>query len=230
MAESPDYLLAGEYVLGTLEGAEKAAFEQRMAAEPALQVEVVRWQEHLAGLYADVPEQQPSPVVWQRISAELDRSHESAQPAKTSWWQALWIWRTSTALAVLGLLAVWLLPLLPTEAPEQPWVYSVVMRDQQAQPQWAMVCDWRTRKMQVERVAASPKPDRDFELWLLPTEGAPVSMGVLRGESLSLDMPDGVAWNRVKAFAVSLEPQGGSRQAGPSGPVLYSAAVPLKKT
>ena len=68
---------------------------------------------------------------------------------------------------------------------------------------------------------------KSLELWVLPANGAPQSLGLV---SSSADTRLRIAasdprMQRGKAFAVSLEPQGGSPTGQPTGPVLCSGAI-----
>ncbi len=51
-ADRADDVLAGEYVLGLLEGEERATFEHRLARDRELQVVVAHWQSRFAPLDA----------------------------------------------------------------------------------------------------------------------------------------------------------------------------------
>ncbi len=52
MTQEPDReILAGEYVLGLLDGAEKEAFEKRMAGDAKLDAATARWQARLAPIF-----------------------------------------------------------------------------------------------------------------------------------------------------------------------------------
>ena len=76
--------------------------------------------------------------------------------------------------------------------------------------------------------APTAQPTNDYELWILRGDGVPVSMGVLPqiGQtSLDLGADAVAALTTGSTLAVSLEPQGGSPQATPSGPVLYTAPL-----
>jgi anti-sigma-K factor RskA len=70
--------------------------------------------------------------------------------------------------------------------------------------------------------------DKDYELWILDGSGVPASMGLLpqSGDgSLSLDSKAVAALQTGNTLAVSLEPLGGSPEAAPTGPVLFTAAL-----
>ncbi len=65
--------LAGEYVLGTLSGDERAAVERRMLDNPALATAIDDWQDRLSPLATRLAPVIPRPEVWQRIRRFGDR-------------------------------------------------------------------------------------------------------------------------------------------------------------
>jgi len=73
--------LAAEYVAGTLRGRARGRFEALLPSHPALQAAVQEWQARLMPLTEVMPEQLPSPRVWQAIEQRL-------WPAAASAW--LW--------------------------------------------------------------------------------------------------------------------------------------------
>lgn len=220
-------LQAGEYVLGTLAGGERRAFEDSLAADPALRAEVAAWETRLAGLGDAIVPVQPPARVWRRIEDAIEPRGAGEADGPATWWRSLWVWRSLTAITLLTLLAVTLPPLWQTPSAPLP-VYAMVLRDAATQPQWLLVCDWRTRELTVTRVAAAaPAAGRVPELWLIPSGDAPPrSLGVLDYDRRVGALPAGASWRTTKAFAVSLEPAGGSPSGQPSGPVLYSVPVP----
>jgi anti-sigma-K factor RskA len=64
---------------------------------------------------------------------------------------------------------------------------------------------------------APAAPDKSYQLWIVPTSGAPVSLGVMSsmdaGQMVTAHVPPGM---EAKAFAVTVEPKGGMPQ--PTGP------------
>lgn len=226
MSESADEreLLVAEYVLGTLAGQARADFEQRLANDASLQRLLAVWQERLVGFDQSTPPREVPARVWHALEARLDA--QAGKAARGPWWRSLMLWRSLTAAAVLGLALVVITPLLlPGDEPQA--VDRLVMQEQDQSPQWVLLAEWDQRRMTVTRVGAAPLSDQDYELWLLPSDGgAPVSMGVMRGAQTVASLPAGFAPEQVKAFAMSLEPYGGSPSGAPTGPVLYVAAMP----
>ena len=76
--------LAGEYVLGTLDPAERSAAEARMAADPHFRAAVAAWEKRLQPLGETAVPVAPHDSVWQRIEARLDAPVAAqVQPATT---------------------------------------------------------------------------------------------------------------------------------------------------
>lgn len=63
--------VAGEYVLGVLNAAERRAFEARMAQDPALRAEVEYWERRLSVLAYELKPVDPSARVWANIESAL---------------------------------------------------------------------------------------------------------------------------------------------------------------
>jgi anti-sigma-K factor RskA len=82
------------------------------------------------------------------------------------------------------------------------------------------------RRMMLMASNLAPVPaGKAYELWIIPTEGAPINAGVFkpdeRGNAVVLDhaMPEGVV---AKAFAVTIEDEAGSDK--PTSPILIVGA------
>lgn len=91
---------------------------------------------------------------------------------------------------------------------------------------WATLDPQTGDAIVVLKNAAAPT-QRDYELWAIQ-DGTPTSLGLVRADAqgvavLQLSGIDDVA--AIQALAVSLEPQGGSPQATPTGPVVMVGNV-----
>lgn len=213
--------LAGEYVLGTLHGRARRRFERMMAARPDVQRAVWRWESHLGEIAA--PAVDPPPQTWSRIEARLGGASD-----RTTGFGALRFWRSwglaATALAlVLGTVLV----LGPPRgaAPDH-----VALVGESTEPLWVIGVNLESGELRARAVnARAAELDRSFELWMLPTDGPPQSMGLLpvSGASVERQLPAGLValLRQSRSLAISIEPPGGSPIGLPTGPVIQTATV-----
>jgi anti-sigma-K factor RskA len=211
-----DEMLAAEYALGVLDGAERTAAEQRIARERSFASLVAAWEERLAPWAAEIPEVVPPAHVWGRIARTLP-----AQARRAGLWQSIAFWRgfsvAAGALAAACLAAVVYLGVLTQQ---QPLVATI-----EGGGQRHFVATIDTRRGAVAIVPAAFRADatRVPELWLIPPDGRPRSVGLLRADApvtlaLTGELADLAKNNAV--LAVSLEPPGGSTTGLPTGPVI----------
>lgn len=205
--------LAGEYVLGTLHGRARARFERAAAGDAALAAAVAAWQRRAARLAGALAPRSPPAALRARILARIGtrRQHRRME------WLAI-------AAGLLLAIGIAYEVLLPPTAPAT----TAALTDARAVPGFEVRV--AAHGVLVARVR-TPQPiatDRAFELWLLPTSGMPVSLGLMprRGEA-RLPIADALRPRLVAgaALAVSLEPAGGSRTGLPTGPVLYQGVL-----
>ena len=220
--ETPE-ILAGEYVLGTLRGEDRARFEAELARDPGLARLVEAWERRLASLAASLPSQQPPPRVWRRISARLDRA-----PAPGSATRGLRAWRALALAASLALVVTGAL-LVARERHGTPLTVAL-LADEKAKPVLLVSAQDGGAPLRVRllRQPETPK-DRTLELWLLPHgDGPPRSIGLISSEGpteLRLTPEQVRAFEDAKGLAVSVEPPGGSPTGAPTGPVVFSGEI-----
>jgi anti-sigma-K factor RskA len=214
--------LAADYVAGTLRGAARRRLEALLPAHPQLRVAVQAWQARLMPLTLSVEPVQPPRAVWQRIEKRIGGAATPAAPQRTSWWERLALWRGVSAFATVAAVGFAMLLAVPTPG-EPPMVVVLSATSGEAQGVNTFVAgvsaDGRavvTRPI----VPINVQADRALELWAVPPQGAPRSLGLISEKSASVvqrgRVPAGTA-----ALAVSLEPPGGSPTGVPTGPVLY---------
>jgi anti-sigma-K factor RskA len=83
----------------------------------------------------------------------------------------------------------------------------------------------KMRMLMYEGELAPAPPNKSYQLWVVPSQGNPISAGVFtpgadRTNHFMMKLPEGVT---PKAFAVTLEPAGGRPQ--PTGPKVLVGAV-----
>jgi anti-sigma factor ChrR (cupin superfamily) len=72
MSKNKSDLLAGEYVLGTLDAEDRARFAAQLSSDPALQQQVEAWERRLEGLESSTAPVEPPVGLWDKIEAALD--------------------------------------------------------------------------------------------------------------------------------------------------------------
>ncbi|MFQ5971747.1 MAG: anti-sigma factor domain-containing protein [Alphaproteobacteria bacterium] len=236
MSERLDDLeaVAAEYVLGSLAADERRGVEERLAHDAELARHVELWTERLAPLDEAIPPATPSPGVWRRIERQIS-SHEGAgaetRPRRGRIWERVGFWRlwavgasaVAAALAVLVLVTA-----LPDPEPRTRLI--AVLGAEETRPAWLVDADPATGELTARPLGPPPGElaERSLELWLIAATGVPPkSLGLLdpaRETVLRIAPETAAALQQAVAFAVSLEPAGGSPTGLPTGPVLYQGA------
>jgi anti-sigma-K factor RskA len=220
--------LAAEYVLGTLRGPARRRFDALLPAHPALRAAVLRWQDALVPLAASVKPVTPSARVWAGIEERLfaDRRATDAAAVPAAWWQRVLPWRTATGVATAAALALGVALMLPQ--PAQPPVLIVMSPNEAAAAGPALLAKAKFvasvsadgRSLVLRPLDALPiDADRALELWAVPPQGAPRSLGLVATDRSTQVIRVELLKNTA-AFAVSVEPRGGSPTGAPTGPII----------
>ena len=217
-----DELLAAEYALGVLAGADRAAAEQRIARERTFARLVAEWEQRLAPWTAEIVEVAPPPQVWDRIAAALPR-------ASTGWRivaQPHFLARVQLCggRARCGL-------------PHGTDLSRAQLRNNSLSSP--------ASKVAATAISSQPsmpdaEPSRSCRRPLVPTQrafpscgssrpdGKPRPVGLLRADqTVTLTLPaEFAAFAKGDAvLAVSLEPPGGSTTGLPTGPVIATGKL-----
>ncbi|HET7910977.1 MAG TPA: anti-sigma factor [Pseudolabrys sp.] len=216
-----DELLAAEYALGVLEGIERTTAEQRIARDRGFARQVTDWEERLAPWAAEIPEMLPPPHVWDRVATTLP-----PQIPRAGLWQNLAFWRgLSFAAGALAAACVAALIYFGAFTQTEPLVATI---EGGGQRHFVATIDVRRGTVAVVPAAFAADATRVPELWLIPPDGKPRPVGLLRADApvtltLSADLA-GLAKNNA-VLAVSLEPPGGSTTGLPTGPVIATGKL-----
>ncbi len=210
--------LAGEYVLGTLAGVERAAFEGRLRRDTAAMRAVAQWALHLQPLADAVTPAIPTPQLWQRIERELGLTSKSKSRAP------MWI---AAAVAAAIVAIAFLFPDLYMK----PDVNSIAQLASPAggEPAFVVSVLDDQQKLLIRAASAPAQPNNSYELWVVPQTGAPISLGVVEqtGET-ERDVAENVRPLLAigGTLAVSLEPAGGSPTGAPTTVMYVGALAP----
>jgi anti-sigma-K factor RskA len=210
--------LAGEYVLGTLAGADRVAFEARLQRDAEARRAVALWAQHLQPLADAVTPAIPAPQLWQRIERQL------GLPVRTRRRAPMWI---AAAVAAAIVAIAFLFPDLIM----RPDVNAVAQLASPTggEPAFVVSVLDDQQKLLIRAASVTPQPNNSYELWAVPPTGAPISLGVVEqsGET-ERAVPENVRplLTVGGTLAVSLEPAGGSTTGAPTTVMFVGALTP----
>jgi anti-sigma-K factor RskA len=203
-----DDLLAAEYVLGTLPHAERLMAEARLRRDTVFAQVVAGWQARLSPLN-DAYAEAPAPNLLPQIEARLFGQASKKSPFWKSWFAG------AAAAAALGVVVLFVLP-----GPNLPQPLTSLAAEGSA---LRYNVSLQGDDLRITRVAGDAAgAGLVHEVWLIVGSAAPISLGLIEGEGLSLSTT-GLAPGMV--LAISLEPTGGSTTGAPTGPVLVTGVV-----
>jgi len=229
-----DRVLVAEYALDLLEGGERAALARRIAAEPTLKAELGLWRHRLASLDEQfTPETAPAQS-WNRIERRLFGDAQPARSCIFSWWSSVTALRgMMVAGYVIAASAVGYIALQPPRLDPQALANQLVaaMSAEDSSVSFVALYSPETGMLRLTALSGEAVPDRDFELWAIQGDNAPVSMGLVAlGDRQEMPLPSDMpnAFSAGTVLAVSLEPKGGSPEPGPTGPIVaMGKATPI---
>lgn len=226
-----DEALAAEHALGVLSARERAVAEARMAREPAFAAAVEAWRARLAPMLGAVAAVPPPAGLWTRIERALP-ANDNAMVGRLRFWRGTAM--GSMGLAAASIFAAVFLAAQPPQvitappAPMAPMLNARLVANG-GQPLFLAAYDPERKRMMVASlVPPGTDPGHSHELWLIPADGKPRSLGLIEpGASRAMPMPEPMMpmMGEGAALAVSVEPIGGSKQGGPSGPIAAEGSL-----
>jgi anti-sigma-K factor RskA len=239
------------HALGVLQGDERVALEKHLEGCAACRLELERLRGDMALMALSTAGPTPPRRARQRLLEAVGREPRRAEaPPRRGWW-TLVPWVAAAALAI-GLIALWLqnsdlerriaslqnesaqqltelqrarevvstltatdamrVTLVAAKTPPQPQGKAIYVRD-------------RSSLIFLASNLQSLPAQKAYELWLIPTSGAPIPAGVFKPDAhgsatvINPPLPPGV---QAKAFAITVEPEGGS--SAPTLPIVMIGA------
>jgi len=229
--------LAIEQALGNPSDEERAAIATRLANEPGFAAEVSAWQYRLAPLAELVPPTAPGEALWERIAARTVQatpgsvvSFEDALATRTQALQTRvqrWRWATAAAAALAASLALAVV-LRPgaVQGPAGQQFVGVINASGELPPLLVSV-DLARGEFSVQPVGLKPQAGKDYELWAVPANAKPISLGVVaKPDKRAIDARAQINWSDpALLLAVTVEPTGGSPTGQPTTPPVYTGKL-----
>jgi anti-sigma-K factor RskA len=228
-----DEVRAAEYVVGVLDSEERREVEARIARDDVFARRVGDWERYFAPWLASVPPAEPPAHVWLRIRSQLGWG---ATPPQRTLWNNTAFWRgmaglaTAAGIAAIAVMATRLQPPpQPTASEEQAArPVTVLARDNGATGWIARIDPTRSKVLMVPVPTAADATGQAHELWIIPADGTPRSLGFLSNDKAhTIDVPP-----TLQAFvaagatlAVTLEEQAGIPHRAPNGPVVAKGSI-----
>lgn len=228
----PDDLLAAEYVLGLLDGEALFAARARLAHENEFAARVAWWEDRLAPLLDELGGAELDAGLWARIEQALDaREAEGtvvALKTRLRRWQAATALAAAASVAALALAAWPMLrgpaappPAASSQVAQAPLVSSIPITGTPLR----LVVTYLPDRQELLVSAAGLTSDgvHDHELWLVPAQGGPQSLGVIQpGAERGVPVRQALArqLHAGATLAISREPLGGKPPQAEVGPIV----------
>ena len=210
--------LAADYAIGLMPPTARKRFEHLLQDDAPLRAELARWNTHLSQLTEPLLEQPVPDHVWQAIVARIEPQTLHV-PARRPFWS--WVRLSALACSLLIALTVGLL------YNRDSVQYKATLLSGTAQPGLSIEAHSDYLAVRPLELAAVDG-GRSLELWAIPVEGKPVSLGLIPRDGdgrITLSQTQQHLIRIPVVLAVSLEPQGGSPTGQPTGPVLYQGPL-----
>ncbi|KAA0019899.1 hypothetical protein F0A16_06180 [Salinicola corii] len=215
-------MAAGEYVLGTLTGDQRAEFEALLAVSADLQHSVETWRERLQLFNQQLEPVAPPKGLWPDIATRLR--------LKTGLSQRLGFWRAFSGLATAAALILTVIALTPQEPAMMPGEYVFVINYGNQEPGWIVNAS-NDGTMMIQAIDPDPMPKgKACELWIMDN-GTPISLGMLPSKGqMKTQMPKQLLTqlNNIR-LTVSIEPSAGAPDGKPTGPIMdHGKLMPIR--
>ena len=224
--------LAAEYALGTLRGRARQRFEAIAAHDPEVEAVRRQWEAAFAPFAERVPEVEPPARVWNRIEERI-----AGPAARGGAWSSVGFWRSFGLLAggVATVLVAAFISLSGGPPRDEPAMLAILSSPAPANEARMVISMHAPDVVRIRNYRPWKSVEdegKGLELWAIPKEGAPRSLGMVPNVSGEMTLKIRVDDERLKGattLALSAEPKTGSPTQQPTGRVLCSGAVAADK-
>jgi anti-sigma-K factor RskA len=218
-----DDFLAAEYVLGVVDELTRKRLDKRLADDAEFARQVTRWQKAFSGMDMTTQEVTPAPEIWRGIERGLHQDVHSFAKTPARLRPATWLgWACAAALA--GVLVFTYLTKPDQTSLMQP---VAVLSGAQPNEQFVVSVNKSASLIQVSALNVTLPQSKNLQLWLIKGNNPPRSLGLITHNDRNEFKLGSESLDNQSVLAISLEPAGGSKLAGPSGPVVFQGKISL---
>lgn len=218
--------MAAELALGVLEGEERAEALRLALANPDFAAAVQAWRDRLDPLGDDFGEV-PPPKLWPLIEAQLADVAKLASPLGVRFWRNTAVAAGAIAASLAAVLVLSPSALRSPGPGVQPSSVAVAQIIGGEGIRFAARIDPQNKRL-VIRAESLPPSSLAHELWVIPSDGVPRSLGLIA--------PDGITQVALSvhlepllvdgaSLAVSLEDASGAPHAAPSSTPIATGRI-----
>ncbi|MEN8166854.1 MAG: anti-sigma factor [Pseudomonadota bacterium] len=213
--------LAGEYVLGTLQGRERDQFEQRVMGDFGLQQEVADWEQRLVPLLDTLEPIIPPAAIWRNIEQRID---PKPPQERSGIWDSLNFWR-NLGMATASLVLVLSLSLFGLRQETGELERLMVVMNDQSQAGWVIGTRGNDSILKVKAMQPTQLPKgKVCQLWMEREDGVLVPIGVLPHTG-SMEMISPALLQQESRFKISIESAVQAPVARPSEEIVFEGKM-----
>lgn len=232
--------MAAELALGLLDGEERAAALRLQLSDTEFAASVEAWRDRFAGLSSGFASASPPAALWAAIEARLGSDAAPATVAEmpSTLARQLGRWRAgavaSSAVAAILLAAIVLrpdpqLPPAPSQ-PATPVERPVVIAQLAGEPGGALLAARYSAEPGEMTIRASGIAAGDLapELWVIPDDGVPRSLGLVAADGTSRVVVPVVIRSLIAdgaTLAITLEPADGAPHVAPTSTPIAAGTI-----
>ncbi|MEJ2693046.1 MAG: anti-sigma factor [Candidatus Thiodiazotropha sp.] len=213
------HLLAGEYVLGTLQGEGRRDFERELRRDFSLQAEVEAWERRLSYMLDDIEPVDPPRKLWRLIERRIN---EPSRNPLAGCWNSLQFWR---GLGMVAATIVLGLSLYRVQGGDPEIDKMMVVTNRLEQPGWVVTNHGGNDYLRVSAIESDTIPQGNYcQLWMENSEGRMVPIGVLPHRG-SETVPLSAKIQATTRFKVSIESRRRAPLVSPSSRVIFEGRM-----
>lgn len=220
--------LVAEYVLGLLSAAEHERVGRLIDNDQALRAERDFWVSRFAALNSEYEETPVPSHIYAAIEARAFGDLVRPRPV-LSLWENLMVWRGIAAGALAVAVAAVGFNLMQPAPDVSALTTQLVaaLEEEGSNVKFVALYDG-SGNVRLTALSGEAVPDKDFELWAIQGDNAPISMGVIpvsERSAVTISPEVMAGWGEGSVLAITLEQAGGSPDGNPHGPIVAKGAV-----